>query len=105
MNLPGYNLEITGGSVKAGFPMKRGAHTSGPLKILMGNGVGYKAEKGQRARRRVHGEIVGDYIVQVNTRIKEYGGKSVESLLGIDKTTEAQEAQAAQKKSDQKGGQ
>ncbi|MBU0761754.1 MAG: 30S ribosomal protein S6e [Candidatus Altiarchaeota archaeon] len=82
LGLQGYKLEITGGSDKGGFPMKRGLHASNTQKILLGNGVGYKAKKGERARVRVHGEVVGDQIVQVNTRVIEYGGKPLDELLG-----------------------
>ncbi|MFH1055917.1 MAG: 30S ribosomal protein S6e [Candidatus Altiarchaeota archaeon] len=87
-NLPGYKLEITGGSDKSGFPMKEGLHSSKAMRILIGKGVGFKAEKGHRARRRLHGEVVGDQIVQVNTKVVEHGAKSIESILGLDKQAE-----------------
>jgi small subunit ribosomal protein S6e len=81
VGLAGYKLEVTGGSDRGGFPMKRGLHSANAMKILMGNGVGFKAEKGHRAKRRVHGEVVGDQIVQVNTKVVEYGGKSLEEIF------------------------
>ncbi|MFH0861483.1 MAG: 30S ribosomal protein S6e [Candidatus Altiarchaeota archaeon] len=90
VGLPGYKLEVTGGSDKGGFPMKAGVHLAGAVKILMGNGVGYHAEKGHRARRRVHGEEIGDNIIQVNTKVVEYGGKSLDELLG--KAVEAKDS-------------
>ena len=91
VGLPGYKLEVTGGSDRGGFPMKEGVHLAGAVKILMGDGVGYHAEKGHRARRRVHGEEVGDQIVQVNTKVTEYGSKSLDELLG--KPAEAKDAE------------
>jgi small subunit ribosomal protein S6e len=81
VGLQGYKLEITGGSDKGGFPMKDGVHSASAKKILMGSGVGYKAKKGERARVRIHGESVGDSIVQVNTKVVEYGGKGLEELF------------------------
>ena len=81
LELPGYKLEITGGSDKGGFAMKEGVHSASPQKILMGNGVGFKADKGERSRRRVHGEIIGDMITQINTKVAEYGGKGLDVLL------------------------
>jgi len=87
IDLPGYKLEITGGADKGGFPMKGGLHASRAMKVLMGNGVGFKAKNGQRARVRVHGEVVGDQIVQVNTKVLEYGSKSLEGILGKKEAT------------------
>ncbi|MBD3387651.1 MAG: 30S ribosomal protein S6e [Candidatus Altiarchaeales archaeon] len=82
VGLPGYKLEVTGGSDKGGFPMKKGVHGATAQKILMGKGTGYRAKTGDRARRRIHGEEVGDNVVQVNTKIIEYGSKPVDELLG-----------------------
>jgi small subunit ribosomal protein S6e len=81
MGLPGYKLQITGGADKAGFPMKTGVHAANAAQILMGNGVGFKAKDGLRKRIRVHGEIVGDMIVQINTKVVEYGGKSLDETF------------------------
>ena len=88
LGLPGYKLEITGGSDKAGFPMKRGVHSTGAVRILMGDGVGFKAKGGQRVRRRVHGESIGDDVVQVNAKVVEYGGKGLDAILVSDKPKE-----------------
>ncbi len=96
LNLPGYKLQITGGADKGGFPMKEGVHSAVSQKVLIGNGVGFKAEKGERARIRVHGEVVGDTIVQINTKITGYGGKSVESLLGLDKAESEDKKESAE---------
>jgi small subunit ribosomal protein S6e len=82
IDLPGYKLKITGGSDKGGFPMKEGLHLNRAMRVLMGNGVGFKAKKGQRARVRVHGEVIGEQIVQVNATVLEYGSKTLESILG-----------------------
>lgn len=95
LGLPGYSLEITGGSDKGGFPMKEGVHTQTPQKIYMGDGVGYNAEKGQRKRRRIHGEIIGDSIVQVNTKVVKAGTKGLDDLLGSKE--EAQEDEGENK--------
>jgi small subunit ribosomal protein S6e len=88
LGLPGYRLEVTGGSDRGGFAMKDGVHGAVATRILMDKGVGYKARSGSRARRRIHGEAVGDDIVQVNTKITGYGSKAVEDLLGVGKAGE-----------------
>ena len=95
LGLPGYKLELTGGSDKGGFSMKEGVHGAVATKILRGKGVGYKAKSGSRARRRVHGEVVGDDIVQVNTKITGYGSKDVEGLLGSGKAGEESDESGA----------
>jgi len=82
VGLPGYKLEITGGSDKGGFPMRNGVHGPAAVRVLVNKGVGYKAKSGSRARRRLHGEEVGDAIVQVNAKVTEYGGKPLDELLG-----------------------
>lgn len=83
LGLSGYTLEITGGSDKGGFPMKKGVHGQTAQKILTGDGIGYRTkEGGSRARRRIHGEEVGDNVVQVNAKVVEYGSKSLEDTLG-----------------------
>ncbi len=90
LGMPGYKVKVTGGSDKSGFPMKTGLHTQASSYLLIGDGVGFKAERGERRRRRVHGEVVGDQIVQVNTRVVEYGGKALDEIFP-PKPKEAQE--------------
>jgi small subunit ribosomal protein S6e len=102
LGLTGYKLELTGGSDRGGFAMKEGVHGQVAKKILMDKGVGYKAKSGSRARRRVHGQEVGEDIIQVNTKIVGYGSKSVEDLLGIGKE-EAGDGDAGAKEADDKG--
>lgn len=90
LGMPGYKVKVTGGSDKSGFPMKTGLHTQASSYLLIGDGVGFKAERGERRRRRVHGEVVGDQIVQVNTRVVEYGAKALDEIFP-PKPKEAQE--------------
>ena len=60
-------IRITGGSDKAGFPM-RGDVLGGVKKyVLLTKGVGFKtAEKGQRKRKLVRGNIITDDLFQIN---------------------------------------
>jgi len=97
LGLPGYKVEITGGADKSGFPMKKGLHLSRSTNILMGRGVGFRAKKGERRRRRVHGEVVGDDIVQVNVKVTEYGSKPLDGMLGGEKK-DAESAPTPEKK-------
>lgn len=96
VGLNGYKLGITGGSDKAGFPMKKGVHGTKRAMILMVKGVGYNPERDVRRRKRVRGEQIDEDIIQVNTRITQRGEKSVEELLGI-KPRESTEEKAEEK--------
>ncbi len=82
VGLEGYQLRITGGSDKNGFPMKR--DVSGPRRIrsLLSGGVGFKpTRKGQRRRKTIRGNTLSDDIVQVNTVVVKKGKKSLAELM------------------------
>ena len=83
VGLAGYTLKITGGSDKAGFPMKKGVPGMKRAKILMKEGVGYNPKSSVRVRKRVRGEKIGDDVVQVNTMVVKRAKKSIEELFGI----------------------
>lgn len=83
VGLPGYTLRITGGSDKAGFPMKKGVPGIKRAMILMKDGVGYNPREPVRVRKRVRGEKIAEDIVQVNTVVVKRAKKSIEELFGI----------------------
>ncbi|MFH0859744.1 MAG: 30S ribosomal protein S6e [Candidatus Altiarchaeota archaeon] len=85
VGLPGYKIRITGGSDSSGFPMKRGIEGGAAKKILVAGGVGYNPARSVRRKKRVRGAAVTQETVQINTKIVEYGKKSVEELLGVQK--------------------
>jgi small subunit ribosomal protein S6e len=78
----GYELEITGGSDIAGFPMR--ADVSGPRRVGVilseGTGIG-KQKRGMRAKRNVRGNIISDQIVQVNAKVLAPGSKPLEEIF------------------------
>jgi small subunit ribosomal protein S6e len=61
-------IKITGGSDKAGFPMR--PDISGGVKkyVLMTKGIGFRkgAEEGKKKRKLVRGNTITDEIYQVN---------------------------------------
>ena len=81
VGLPGYSLKITGGSDKAGFPMKKGVQGFRRSRVLMNEGVGYNPEEAVRRRKLVRGEVIADDIVQINSSIVKRGPKAVEELF------------------------
>lgn len=82
VGLSGYTLEITGGSDRDGFPMRKSIEGSERQKILIEDGAGIQEdENGMKRRKSVRGNTVSDQIQQLNTRVVEEGSKSVEELL------------------------
>ncbi|NYT18039.1 MAG: 30S ribosomal protein S6e [Methanobacteriales archaeon] len=82
VGLDGYQLRITGGSDKNGFPMKRDVPGPRRIRSLLSGGVGFKpTRKGQRRRKTVRGNTLSDDIVQVNTIVVKKGKKSITEIL------------------------
>ena len=82
LGLPGYKLKITGGSDKAGFPMRPDVHGSGTKRILIRGPPGFKPKrKGIAKRKTVRGRELGPDISQVNMRVEEKGSTPLEELI------------------------
>tara|TARA_Y100000310_G_scaffold58235_1_gene53523 strand:- start:4500 stop:5048 length:549 start_codon:yes stop_codon:yes gene_type:complete len=100
IDLPGFELQITGGSDDAGFPMRSGIlGTRKSLTIL--KGTGFKgADKGIKKRKTVCGHKINEKIAQVNLKITKEGTKKITDLLGATTTEEAasEESKAEDKK-------
>lgn len=70
LGLQGMELEITGGSDKDGFPMRKDVHGGVRSRILISKGVGFQeAKEGERRRKLVRGNTVTEDIVQVNLKV------------------------------------
>lgn len=83
VGLPGYSVEITGGSDAAGRPMHEAVGGATLSEVLLAEGPGFQPTKdGERRRVTVRGREVGDETVQLNLRIAERGDQHVEVLLG-----------------------
>ena len=83
IGLEGYELQITGGSDRDGFPMRPDVSGAARKKILLAFGPGFHPKaKGQRKRKSVRGNVISPAITQVNAKVVVHGSKSLESLLG-----------------------
>ncbi|MBN2518568.1 MAG: 30S ribosomal protein S6e [Candidatus Altiarchaeota archaeon] len=84
LGLKGYEVRITGGSDKSGFPMRSDAHLSGRAKALLSSkSTGYKPLSfGARRRKTVMGNVVTEQIAQINTTVLKEGKDPIEKLLG-----------------------
>lgn len=84
VSLPGYRLQITGGTDKDGFPMRPDLPGSGKRRLLLSGGVGYNPDgKGKRKKKMVRGNTISSDIVQINMKIIKYGSKPIEELLSL----------------------
>ena len=94
LGMPGYALQITGGSDRIGTPARKDLPGMGRRKILLSGGVGYHQEnEGVRRRKSVRGSEINADFVQINARVVKYGDKPIETYFG--KTEEAKEETAA----------
>jgi small subunit ribosomal protein S6e len=85
VGLPGYELEITGGSDNAGRPMREDVAGPDTRAILSEGGVGFRPTvDGERKRITVRGAEVSEDTRQINARITARGDQSVDELLGGD---------------------
>jgi small subunit ribosomal protein S6e len=85
VGLPGYRLELTGGSDDTGRPLR--SDVAGPTlkQVLLTGGTGYHPTRdGERRRVTVRGREISEEVVQINAKISAYGDESVEELLGGD---------------------
>jgi len=79
VGLPGYKLQITGGSDKDGFPMR--SDLPGPRRkgLLVSGGVGFHPPRpGIRKKKTVRGNTVSPDILQLNLKIVQRGPKSID---------------------------
>ena len=65
-------IKITGGSDKAGTPMRPDVHGTGKKYVLLSGGPGFRPKKkGERRRKLVRGNTISEEIYQVNAVLVE----------------------------------
>ncbi|MEM3069184.1 MAG: 30S ribosomal protein S6e [Nitrososphaerales archaeon] len=71
-------IKITGGSDRAGFPMRSDVMGGVKRYVLLTKGIGFKPKnKGERRRKLVRGNIITEDIYQVNAVLVKEKGKEV----------------------------
>lgn len=95
LGLPGYKVQITGGTDKDGFPMRPEIPQASRKRILVSKSTGFRpTDKGVRRKKTFRGNEVSPDITQVNCKITDRGPKAVEQLLGADEEAEGDDAAA-----------
>lgn len=91
--LEGYELEITGGTDFAGFPMSPEVEGIGMKRILLTKGWGLwskpkgdkkkqpRLQKGLRLRKTVRGKTISEKIIQVNLKVTKEGSKKLPEIF------------------------
>lgn len=99
LGLSGYEIEVTGGSDKQGFPMRPDIQGTARKRVLLTGGPGFHPkQKGERRRKSIRGNTISQDIVQVNAKIVKYGAKKVEQIFGKKEEKPKEEAKPEEKK-------
>ena len=92
VSLPGYKLQITGGTDKNGFPMRPDLPGTVKRRLLLSGGVGFRPdEKGKRKKKSVRGNTISQDIVQINMKITKHGAKPIQELLSLGEKKKEEE--------------
>jgi small subunit ribosomal protein S6e len=102
VSLPGYKLQITGGTDKDGFPMRHDIPGSIRRRLLLSKSIGYNPkELGKRKKKSVRGNTINQEIVQVNMKVMKPGAKPIEEIIKTEGKTEQKELTAAKEKKEE----
>ena len=89
ISLPGYKLNITGGTDKDGFAMKKDLPGMGRRRLLLSEGKGFKPkEYGMRKKKSIRGNTINQDIVQINMKVAKEGSKPIDSLINVEGKSE-----------------
>jgi len=90
ISLPGYKLQITGGTDKNGFAMRRDLQGITRRRLLLSKSKGFNAnEKGIRKKKSVRGNTVNQDVVQINMKVTKYSSRPIENLIEADEKTKS----------------
>jgi small subunit ribosomal protein S6e len=103
VSLPGYKLQITGGTDKDGFPMRHDVPGATRRRLLLSKGLGYKPkESGKRKKKSVRGNTINQEIVQINMKVMKPGAKPIDEIIKTEGKTESKESTQHKEKKEEK---
>lgn len=92
LGLEGYELLVTGGSDKDGFPMRQDIEGQLRKRFLITKGIGYSGKKkekkrkykleGVRRRKMLRGNTIADDIAQINCKVAKQGSRPLDEIFG-----------------------
>jgi small subunit ribosomal protein S6e len=90
--LEGYELEITGGSDSAGFPLSKDVEGLGLKGLLLKKGWGMKDNReGLRLRKTVRGKVISATTSLINIKVLKTGKKPLAEVFPAPKAEEKKE--------------
>ena len=99
VSLPGYKLQIAGGTDKDGFPMKKDVPGQGRRRLLLSRTIGYKPKvHGKRMKKSIRGNTINQDIVQINMKVLKEGAKPIDQIITVDKKPEESKPAVEEKK-------
>lgn len=103
LGLSGYELQITGGTDKDGFPMHSQVHGPGRKKIILAYPPGFHPKlKGQRKRKMIRGNTLSPDIRQINCKVIKAGNTPFGQLIKKEGETKEEKIDKEEKKSEKK---
>ena len=82
VSLPGYKLQITGGTDKNGFPMRTDLPGTIRRRLLLSESLGFKPkDSGVRKKKSVRGNTINQDVVQINMKVVKHSSKSIEDII------------------------
>ena len=94
ISLPGYKLQITGGTDKDGFAMRTDLPGMVRRRLLLSDGKGFHAkENGMRKKKSIKGNTINQEIVQINMKVTKHSSRPIEKLLNAQEKKEDEKSE------------
>jgi len=89
VSLPGYKLQITGGTDKNGFPMRKDLSGTTRRRLLLSESLGFKPkDSGVRKKKSVRGNTINQEVVQINMKVVKHSSRPIESIIKVEEKKE-----------------
>ena len=89
VSLPGYKLQITGGTDKNGFPMRKDLSGTTRRRLLLSESLGFKPkDSGVRKKKSVRGNTINQEVVQINMKVVKHSSRSIEDIVKVEEKKE-----------------
>jgi len=103
VSLPGYKLQITGGTDKNGFPMRTDLPGITRRRLLLSESKGFKPkDSGVRKKKSVRGNTVNQDVVQINMKVIKHSSKAIEDIIKVEEKKDEKETQEEPEKKEDK---
>jgi small subunit ribosomal protein S6e len=91
VSLPGYKLQIMGGTDKNGFPMRKDLPGTTRKRLLLSKSLGFKPkDSGIRKKKSVRGNTINQDVVQINMKVIKHSTKPIESIIKSEEKKDKQ---------------